>query len=60
MLLFCFWCCWVLFGFVIVLLLLLLLVVVLIVVSGLGLVLLLMKKRNPILSFLLSSLCSWH
>jgi len=34
--------------------------VVLIVVSGLGLVLLLMKKRKPILSFLLSSLCSWH
>jgi hypothetical protein len=65
--LFCFWCCWVLFGFVIVLLLLGVVlfcvwwVCVLIVVSGLGLVLLLMKKkRNPILSFLLSSLCSWH
>jgi hypothetical protein len=56
-LLFCFWCCWALFGFVIVLVLL---GVVLIIVSGLGLVLLLMKKRNPILSFLLSSLCSWH
>jgi hypothetical protein len=39
---------------------LVLLGVVLIIVSGLGLVLLLMKKRNPILSFLLSSLCSWH
>jgi hypothetical protein len=61
-LLFCFCCCWVLFCFVIVgcCFVLCLLGVVLIVVSGFGLVLLLMKKRNPILSFLLSSLCSWH
>jgi hypothetical protein len=53
------WCCFA-FGVVGCCFVLCLLGVVLIVVSGLGLVLLLMKKRNPILSFLLSSLCSWH